>query len=103
MEVDFNAFAPVNQRVKAVRIGGQPLDPDRTYVICACEGDPIDMLCRMKGVCEGQNTTASLHSVMKEYLAVFSPVSPKLPRTARILDGPQTLLTQVSGVDYRFS
>ena len=105
MEVDFNAFAPVNQRVQTVRIGGQPLDPARTYTICACEreGDPVDMLCRMKGVSEGKNTTASLHSVMKEYLTASSPVSPKLPRAAHILDGPQTLLTQVSGVDYQFS
>ena len=105
MEVDFKAFAPANERVQAVRIGGQPLDPARTYTICACEreGDPVDMLCRLKGVSEGKNTTASLHSVMKEYLTAFSPVSPKAPRAARILDGPQTLLSQVTGVDYKFS
>ena len=105
MEVDFKAFAPANERVQAVRIGGQPLDPARTYTICACEreGDPVDMLCRLKGVSEGKNTTASLHSVMKEYLTAFSPVSPKAARAARILDGPQTLLSQVTGVDYKFS
>ena len=105
MEVDFKAFAPANERVQTVRIGGQPLDPARTYTICACEreGDPVDMLCRLKGVSEGKSTTASLHSVMKEYLTAFSPVSPKAARAARILDGPQTLLSQVTGVDYKFS
>ena len=105
MEVDFKAFAPANERVQAVRIDGQPLDPAQTYTICACEreGDPVDMLCRLKGVSEGKNTTASLHSVMKEYLTAFSPVSPKAARAARILDGPQTLLSQVTGVDYKFS
>ncbi|MBO0936582.1 5'-nucleotidase C-terminal domain-containing protein [Fibrella sp. HMF5335] len=105
MEVDFKAYAPAGQRVQAVRIGGQPLDPARTYTLSACEreGDPADMLCRLKGVLDGQNTTESMHSVMKQYLTAFSPVSPKMPRAAHILDGPQTLLTQVYGVDYQFT
>lgn len=104
MEVDFKAFVEAGQRIQSVRIGGQLLDPARTYTICACEreGDPDDMLCRMKGVQAGQNTTSSLHTVMKEYLKAFSPVNPQLPRTTRILDGPQELLTQVHGVDYTF-
>ena len=105
MEVDFNAFAPVNQRVQEVRIAGHPLDPARTYTLCACEreGDPADMLCRLKGVQDAQNTTSSLHSVMREYLLVSSPVSPTLTHNARILDGSQQLLSQVTGVDYHFS
>lgn len=105
MEVDFNAFAPTNQRVQAVRISGKPLDPARTYTLCACEreGDPDDMLCRMKGVRDTKNTPVSLHDVLKEYLAAHSPVSPTLAHAARILDGPQHLLTQVHGVDYTFS
>ena len=32
MEVDFNAFAPVNQRVQAVRIAGHPLRPSGSYL-----------------------------------------------------------------------
>ena len=62
------------------------------------------MLCRLKGVQEvAQNTTSSLHSVMREYLLVSSPVSPTLTHNARILDGSQQLLSQVTGVDYHFS
>ncbi len=105
MEVDFNAFAPINQRVKKVRIGGQALDPTRTYSICACEreGDPADMLCRLKGVADGKNTTATLHTVMKEYLLAASPVTPVVTHAARILDGSQDLLSQVTDVNYHFS
>jgi hypothetical protein len=40
--------------------------------------------------------------MMKEYLAKFSPVAPVLRHDAKILDGPQTLLSQVTGVDYTF-
>lgn len=104
MEVEFKAFVEAGQRVQNVRVGGILLNPDQIYPIAACEreGDPEDMLCRMKGVKEARNTTYTLHSVMKEYLKEFSPVSPKLRQAAKILDGPQTLLTQVYGVDYQF-
>ena len=104
MKMSFNAYAEKGQRVKEVTIAGLPLDATKTYNICACErdGDPADMLCRMKNVTNAKNTTYTLHAVMKEYLAANSPVTPTPPGAAIILDGPQKLLTQVSGVDYTF-
>lgn len=104
MEVEFKAFERVGQRVKKVMIGDKPLELENTYTIAACErdGDPADMLCRMKGVKEASNTSYTLHSVMKEYLKELSPVSPKLRQAAKVLDAPQTLLSQVHGVDYQF-
>jgi 2',3'-cyclic-nucleotide 2'-phosphodiesterase (5'-nucleotidase family) len=105
MQVEFKAFERVGHRVQKVIIGGAPLELEKSYVLCACErdGDPEDMLCRMKGVKEAKNTAYTLHSMMKEYLAKFSPVTPTLRHDAKILDGPQTLLSQVTGVDYTFS
>ncbi len=104
MKITFNAFAEKDKRVHEITVAGSPLDMERTYSICACErdGDPPDMLCRMKNVYNAKNTEYTLHSVMKEYLAVHSPVTPRPPQNAKILDAPQTLLTQVSGVDYKF-
>ncbi len=104
MEVSFNAFAEMGKRVKEVTIGGQALDLKKVYSICACErdGDPADMLCRIKAVANAQNTPHTLHSLMKEYLAANSPVTPTPPMAAKILDAPQTLLSQVHGVDYQF-
>lgn len=104
MEVSFNAFAEKGKRVKEATIGGKALDPNKMYSICACErdGDPADMLCRIKGVDSAMNTSYTLHSVMKEYLESNSPVTPTPPKAAKILDAPQTLLTQVYGVDYKF-
>jgi S-sulfosulfanyl-L-cysteine sulfohydrolase len=104
MQVDFKAFERVGHRVQKVTIANQALDLTKSYVLCACErdGDPDDMLCRMKGVKEGTNTAFTLHSMMKEYLQKFSPVTPTLRHDAKILDGPQDLLSQVSGVDYQF-
>ncbi len=105
MQVEFKAFERVGDRVQKVTIAGAELDKNRLYTLCACErdGDPEDMLCRMKGVKEATNTSYTLHSMMKEYLAKFSPVTPILRHDAKILDGPQDLLSQVTGVDYSFS
>ena len=104
MKITFNAFDENEQRVKEVTVAGLPLDADKTYTICACErdGDPADMLCRMKNVLNAKNTNHTLHAVMKEYLAANSPVTPTPSGNAIILDGPQKLLTQVYGVDYSF-
>jgi sulfur-oxidizing protein SoxB len=104
MQVEFKAFERVGHRVQKVMIGGQPLDSAKEYTLCACErdGDPEDMLCRMKGVKNARNTSYTLHSMMKEYLKEFSPVTPALRHDAKVLDAPQTLLSQVHGVDYTF-
>lgn len=104
MKISFNAFGEKGKRVQEVTVGGTPLDLNKVYKIAACErdGDPIDMLCRIKGVANAKNTSYTLHTVMKEYLAANSPVTPTLPVSAKVLDAPQTLLTQVTGVDYQF-
>jgi len=39
---------------------------------------------------------------MKEYLSKNSPVTPTPPKNAIVLDAPQELLSQVTGVDYSF-
>jgi 2',3'-cyclic-nucleotide 2'-phosphodiesterase (5'-nucleotidase family) len=104
MQVKFDAFSEKGKRVKEVLVKGSALEPEKTYSICACErdGDPSDMLCRMRNVANAKNTNYTLHSVMKDYLAANSPVTPTPPLNADVLDAPQTLLTQVTGVDYHF-
>ena len=104
MEVSFKAFEDLGKRVQEVTVKGRALDQNATYTICACErdGDPADMLCRIKNVAEAKNTSFTLHQVMKAYLKTNSPVTPKLPLRAKILDAPQTMLSQVYGVPYEF-
>ena len=104
MKIEFNAFGEKGKRVQKISIAGADIDLKKTYSISACErdGDPADMLCRIKNVTNAQNTSFTLHEMMKEYLTANSPVTPTPPLNAKILDGPQTLLTQVSGVDYTF-
>jgi len=104
MEVSFNAFADMGKRLQSVSVKGELLADDKVYSILACErdGDPEDMLCRLKGVMEPKNTSSTLHQVMIGYLKASSPVTPTPPKNAKILDAPDTLLSQVTGVDYSF-
>lgn len=104
MKITFKAFEEMGKRVQSIEIGGKAIELDKEYTICACErdGDPADMLCRMRNVKDAKNTEHTLHSVMKNYLKQNSPVSPVLPNAAIALDAPQTLLTQVYGVAYEF-
>lgn len=104
MQVSFNAYAPKGKRVVSVTVKGQLLEEGKIYSICACEreGDPPDMLCRIKNVAEARNTEYSLHSVLRGYLTSNSPVTPQPSLSAKILDASQSLLTQVRGVDYEF-
>lgn len=104
MQVKFYAFKPEGQRVESIMVKGQPIDPSATYTILACEreGDPEDMLCRMKKVKEAKNTNSTLHQVLSGYLKEFSPITPSPEGNAIVLDASQQLLTQVYGVDYQF-
>ncbi len=104
MQVKFYAFGEMGKRVQEVLIKGKPIDLEASYQVLACErdGDPQDVICRIKGITEPKNTGDTLHHVMLEYLEKNSPVSPVPHHNAVALDAPDTLLTQVSGVAYNF-
>ncbi len=104
MTVHFKAMGDEGKRIEAIQIGDQPLDPERIYSICACErdGDPVDMICRMKNVMETEVLAVTLHQTLNDYLQANSPVSPIPRKFARATDVPETLLTQVTGVPYQF-
>lgn len=104
MEMRFNAFAEMGKRVVSLTAKGEPLQDDKSYSLLACEreGDPEDMICRLKGVSEPKSINRTLHTIMRTYLKANTPVTPTPPKNAIILDAPDTLLSQVSGVDYVF-
>ena len=104
MELTFNAFGEEGKRIQSFTVKGQPLDLAKTYSISACErdGDPMDMVCRIRNVKNTKDLDITLHQVMLNYLAAHSPVTPTPSGSAKALDAPATLLTQVHGVDYEF-
>jgi len=104
MEISFRAFGENGKRVEEIIIGNMPIDAEKMYSIAACErdGDPDDMICRMRNVKEPKLQYFTLHQCIKEYLAANSPVDLTISGKAKVLDASPDLLTQVSGVDYEF-
>lgn len=104
MELEFTVNKEMGQRVDAVRIGGQPLQKDRTYRIAACEreGDPNDTLCRMEKVSDPALAGVTMHSILRDYLKAFSPVAPEVEGRVKATDAPQDMLSQLEGYDYEF-
>jgi 2',3'-cyclic-nucleotide 2'-phosphodiesterase (5'-nucleotidase family) len=105
MKVTFTIGNEKGKRVKEVCIKDEPLDPEKIYTMVACErdGDPDNVLCRMLNVHNPVKQGIMLHDVVEDYLAEFSPVSPKIEGRAIATDAPPTLLTQIiPGLEYEF-
>jgi hypothetical protein len=90
--------------VNWIKVGKRPIDLGRTYLIAACEreGDPEDTLCRLEKVRNPRRANATMHNILREYFAAFSPVAPKVEGRITATDAPQDLLSQLEGYDYGF-
>jgi 2',3'-cyclic-nucleotide 2'-phosphodiesterase (5'-nucleotidase family) len=104
MEVLFTMNNSYGNRVQQVKVNNQLLDKNKTYSVLACEreGDPDDTICRIEHVKNPQLVQATLHDIIREYLAKHSPVSPKIEGRIKATDAPSTLLSQLEGYDYTF-
>ncbi len=105
MQVTLTIGSEKGKRVQAITIQNKPIELGKIYTITACEreGDPIDTMCRIQKVSNPVSREVLLHDVIEEYLAKFSPVSPKVEGRVIATDAPSTLLTQVTpGSVYQF-
>ena len=104
MTANFTMNNDLGKRVNWIKIGKKPIDLKRTYLIAACEreGDPDDTLCRLEKVSNPRRANATMHNILREYFAEFSPVAPKVEGRITATDAPQNLLSQLEGYDYEF-
>ena len=104
MEVNFTAYRELGKRLNWIKVKGEPVDTKKSYTIVACEreGDPDDTLCRIEKVSNPRRLNATLHNVVREYLAAHSPVAPRVEGRVTASDVPQNLLSQLEGYDYEF-
>ena len=104
MEINFTAYNEMGKRLNWVKIKGEPVDLKKWYTIVACErdGDPDDNLCRVEHVSKAKKLGYTLHDIVREYLAVHSPVAPKVEKRVTATDVPKDLLSQLEGYSYTF-
>lgn len=104
MKVTFTIGNEKGKRVQEVLIKGKPLVNDKVYSVAACErdGDPENVLCRIRNVHSPFNLGLMMHDIIEEYLGEFPIVSPKIEGRAVATDASQYLLSQVDGLNYQF-
>jgi 2',3'-cyclic-nucleotide 2'-phosphodiesterase (5'-nucleotidase family) len=104
LTVTFTAGNRLGERVRAVKMNGEPLAVERRYTMLGCdrEGDPDDVLCRLPNVANARVLDVSVHDVLTEYLSTHSPVAPVIEGRAVATDLPQPLLSQLEGTSYQF-
>lgn len=104
MTANFTMRNELGRRVNWIRVADRPIDFKRTYLLTACEreGDPGTTLCRLQNVANPRSANITMHQILREYLSVFSPVSPRVEGRITATDAPQTLLSQLDGYDYSF-
>jgi len=104
LTVTFTASNRQGERVRDVKVNGEPLTLQRRYTMLGCdrEGDPENVLCRLPNVADARTLDISVHDVLTEYLSTHSPVAPVIEGRAVATDLPATLLSQLEGTSYRF-
>lgn len=104
MEVRFDSSNDFGSRIESIIIQGKPIDVNKTYSISAClrEGDPDDMLCRIRGVKDVKTENFTMHDALIEYLKEFSPVAPKIDGRALATDLGDFAFSTLPGTNYEF-
>ena len=97
MTVRLATHAPTGRRVREIRVGGEPLEDDRTYTLAACEreGDKPDTLCRIPHVKEPRVLGLDAHEAVRRYLARHSPLPAPVGRRVIAEDLPPVVRSQV--------
>lgn len=104
MRIRFTIEKEAGTRLEEVLVKGEKLDASKVYKVVSCEreGDPDSLLCRIRQVKNNHRLGTTMYTVMEEYFAEHSPVSPRIEGRVVATDAAPTLLTQVKGINYQF-
>jgi 2',3'-cyclic-nucleotide 2'-phosphodiesterase (5'-nucleotidase family) len=96
LEVLFTAKAPAGQRVREIGVAGRQMELDRVYQVAGCErdGEPMDVICRLRGVSDPSYAPGTIHSVLAAYIRAHSPIVPDQKNRIRATDLPLRLWSQ---------
>ena len=80
----------------AVKVLGKPIVDGGRYSIAGCEraGEPLDVVCRMKGTHDPVVLPMTVHQALRQYLAKHPVIGPKREGRAKAVDLPPSILSQ---------
>lgn len=96
LKIKFTAGAPEGSRIKEVLLNGKPIDLNREYSVGGCdrEGEPLEMICRIKDVKNAHYVKGSAHSALADYIRKHSPLHLKREGRVRATDLPNSVWSQ---------
>lgn len=96
LEVEFVAKAQKGERVKTVRINGNPLNARQSYTVGGYErdGEPMKIICRLREVIDAHYVPGTIHGLLKTYLKRHTPITKSHERRVRAIDLPLHVWSQ---------
>lgn len=96
LDIRFEAAAPAGKRVRSLQVNGSEVQAARTYTVAGCErlGEPLDFVCRMKGVRDVEYVEPTIHEAMVSTLRGDQTISPSRGMHSRATDLPPVALSQ---------
>lgn len=96
LKVKFEAGAPEGSRIKEVYVDNTPLDLKKEYSLGGCDrdGEPLEMICRVKDVKHSRLVEGTAHSALRNYIQKHSPLTLKRDGRVRATDLPDKVWSQ---------
>ncbi|CAB3394057.1 bifunctional metallophosphatase/5'-nucleotidase [Kyrpidia spormannii] len=104
MQVTMTIANPYGKRVQSITIGGEPLQPNKTYTIAACvrEGEDPTVLCRFKNVRDPHILDLDMFQAIENFLKKKGPVQYEIEGRVKATDAHGFVLSQLPGTTYTF-
>ncbi|HSN29487.1 MAG TPA: bifunctional metallophosphatase/5'-nucleotidase [Kofleriaceae bacterium] len=96
LQMTFESKAPKGARLRSVTINGTPLNDETHYSIAGCEreGEPLDMICRLRGAHDPKVFGMSVHEALRAYLRAHPVIAPAREGRAKATDRPSVIFSQ---------
>ncbi len=96
MDMVFAARAPFGSRLRAVSVQGAAVKDDERYTLAGCEraGEPLDVICRLRGTHDPEVLPLTVHEALRQYLAKHPVIAPRREGRARADDLPPVVFSQ---------
>jgi sulfur-oxidizing protein SoxB len=96
MDVVFESKAAKGSRLREVRVNGKLLDDATKYTIAGCErdGEPLDVICRLRGTHDPVVAARSIHEALRAYLRAHPVIAPTREGRAKATDRPAVIFSQ---------
>ena len=96
MSMRFAALAKPGERLQEIAIDGKRMEDATKYTMTGCEraGEPLDVVCRMRGTHDVEVLPMTVHQALRAYLKKHPVIAPKRDGRSTAVDLPKTVFSQ---------